>query len=48
MCGVSETTEVTDLKVPSPDDDVLIELRDVYKSFGDKHILCGASLKVGS
>ena len=46
--GWPETTEVTDLKVPDPDDDVLIELRDVYKSFGDKHILCGASLKVST
>ncbi|CAI5470242.1 unnamed protein product [Closterium sp. Yama58-4] len=28
------------------DDDVLIELKDVYKSFGSKHILRGASLKI--
>lgn len=26
--------------------DVLIECRDVYKSFGDKHILKGVSFKV--
>ncbi|CAI5464911.1 unnamed protein product [Closterium sp. Yama58-4] len=30
----------------SDDDDVLIELKDVYKSFGSKHILRGASLKI--
>ncbi|GJP57255.1 hypothetical protein CLOM_g16280 [Closterium sp. NIES-68] len=29
-----------------PEDDVLIELKDVYKSFGSKHILRGASLKI--
>eukprot|EP00887_Chlorella_sp_A99_P000596 scaffold17.g596.t1 len=28
------------------DDDVLIEFRDVYKSFGNKHILRGASFKI--
>lgn len=28
------------------DSDVLIECRDVYKSFGEKHILKGVSFKV--
>lgn len=28
------------------DSDVLIECRDVYKSFGEKHILRGVSFKV--
>ncbi|KAK6915259.1 ABC transporter-like, ATP-binding domain [Dillenia turbinata] len=33
--------------VPEPeDDDVLIECRDVYKSFGEKHILRGVSFKI--
>lgn len=33
--------------VKEPDEsDVLIECRDVYKSFGDKHILRGVSFKV--
>lgn len=43
----TDALEVIDLAVPAreADDDVLIELKDVYKSFGDKHILCGASLK---
>ena len=31
---------------PPPPDDTVIELRDVYKSFGDKHILRGVSLAV--
>eukprot|EP00889_Picochlorum_renovo_P007282 jgi/Picre1/34312/NNA_001785.t1 len=30
----------------SADDDVLIEFRDVHKSFGSKHILKGASFKI--
>ena len=30
----------------SSDDDVLIEFRDVHKSFGSKHILKGASFKI--
>ncbi|KAK6911237.1 ABC transporter-like, ATP-binding domain [Dillenia turbinata] len=33
--------------VPEPEnDDVLIECRDVYKSFGEKHILRGVSFKI--
>lgn len=32
--------------VEDSDDDVLIEFRDVYKSFGSKHILKGASFKI--
>lgn len=31
---------------PTPEDDVLIEFKDVYKSFGDKAILRGASFKI--
>lgn len=31
---------------PENDSDVLIECRDVYKSFGEKHILKGVSFKV--
>ncbi|XP_010551349.1 PREDICTED: protein TRIGALACTOSYLDIACYLGLYCEROL 3, chloroplastic [Tarenaya hassleriana] len=31
---------------PENDSDVLIECRDVYKSFGDKHILRGVSFKI--
>uniref|UniRef100_A0A1J3CTH6 Protein TRIGALACTOSYLDIACYLGLYCEROL 3, chloroplastic n=1 Tax=Noccaea caerulescens TaxID=107243 RepID=A0A1J3CTH6_NOCCA len=31
---------------PESDADVLIECRDVYKSFGDKHILRGVSFKI--
>lgn len=31
---------------PKDDSNVLIECRDVYKSFGDKHILRGVSFKV--
>ncbi|CAA7041807.1 unnamed protein product [Microthlaspi erraticum] len=31
---------------PESDSDVLIECRDVYKSFGDKHILKGVSFKI--
>ncbi|CAH8307373.1 unnamed protein product [Eruca vesicaria subsp. sativa] len=35
------------LREPENDDsDVLIECRDVYKSFGDKHILKGVSFKI--
>ena len=34
------------LREPENDSDVLIECRDVYKSFGDKHILKGVSFKV--
>ncbi|KAG5409531.1 hypothetical protein IGI04_005850 [Brassica rapa subsp. trilocularis] len=33
------------LREPENDSDVLIECRDVYKSFGDKHILKGVSFK---
>jgi ABC-type transporter Mla maintaining outer membrane lipid asymmetry ATPase subunit MlaF len=32
--------------VVEEDAEVLIECRDVYKSFGEKHILRGASFKV--
>lgn len=38
---VSRSTEEGD-----DDAEVLIECRDVYKSFGEKHILRGASFKV--
>lgn len=34
------------LREPEDDSDVLIECRNVCKSFGDKHILRGVSLKV--
>ncbi|KAF2562285.1 hypothetical protein F2Q70_00015333 [Brassica cretica] len=34
------------LREPENDSDVLIECRDVYKSFGDKHILKGVSFKI--
>ncbi|KAJ0243009.1 Protein TRIGALACTOSYLDIACYLGLYCEROL 3 [Hirschfeldia incana] len=34
------------LREPGDDSDVLIECRDVYKSFGDKHILKGVSFKI--
>lgn len=33
-------------KEQGDDSDVLIECRDVYKSFGEKHILSGVSFKV--
>lgn len=34
------------MREPENDSDVLIECRDVYKSFGDKHILKGVSFKI--
>lgn len=34
------------MREPGDDSDVLIECRDVYKSFGDKHILKGVSFKI--
>ncbi|GMY13969.1 protein TRIGALACTOSYLDIACYLGLYCEROL 3, chloroplastic [Fagus crenata] len=34
------------VREPEDDSDVLIECRDVYKSFGEKHILRGVSFKI--
>lgn len=34
------------LREPQDDSDVLIECRDVYKSFGEKHILRGVNFKI--
>lgn len=34
------------IKEEMDDSDVLIECRDVYKSFGEKHILRGVNFKV--
>lgn len=43
--GLGERHDVV-CQASSDDDDVLIEFRDVHKSFGSKHILKGASFKI--
>ncbi|KAH9734478.1 protein TRIGALACTOSYLDIACYLGLYCEROL 3 [Citrus sinensis] len=42
----SKSENVNTLFEPEDDGDVLIECRNVYKSFGEKHILRGVSFKV--
>ena len=44
--GSLKSEEFTTVREPEDDSDVLIECRDVYKSFGEKHILRGLSFKV--
>lgn len=44
--GSSKSENVNTLLEPEDDGDVLIECRNVYKSFGEKHILRGVSFKV--
>ncbi|XP_050381411.1 protein TRIGALACTOSYLDIACYLGLYCEROL 3, chloroplastic [Argentina anserina] len=42
-----KSEDLTTVREPEEDDsDVLIECRDVYKSFGEKHILRGLSFKI--
>lgn len=41
-----KSENLSTVREPEDDSDVLIECRDVYKSFGEKHILRGVSFKV--
>ncbi|KFK40988.1 hypothetical protein AALP_AA2G071100 [Arabis alpina] len=45
-CSMAPATKFHNLSKLEHDSDVLIECRDVYKSFGDKHILKGVSFKI--
>lgn len=42
----SDTNVLNSVEEPESDSDVLIECRNVYKSFGEKHILRGVSFKI--
>ncbi|XP_021734401.1 protein TRIGALACTOSYLDIACYLGLYCEROL 3, chloroplastic-like [Chenopodium quinoa] len=42
----SDMKIINSIDEPEDDSDVLIECRDVYKSFGEKHILRGVSFKI--
>ncbi|OWM72327.1 protein TRIGALACTOSYLDIACYLGLYCEROL 3, chloroplastic [Punica granatum] len=44
--GQSRAADYGMFREPEDDSDVLIECRDVYKSFGEKHILRGVSFKI--
>uniref|UniRef100_A0A7N0VJQ1 ABC transporter domain-containing protein n=1 Tax=Kalanchoe fedtschenkoi TaxID=63787 RepID=A0A7N0VJQ1_KALFE len=44
--GVSGSEELVLAEAPDEESDVLVECRDVYKSFGEKHILRGVSFKI--
>lgn len=41
-----DRSDTAQTRVPDDDSNTLIECRDVYKSFGEKHILKGASFKI--
>ncbi|XP_068342025.1 protein TRIGALACTOSYLDIACYLGLYCEROL 3, chloroplastic-like [Pyrus communis] len=41
-----KSEDLSRVREPEGDSDVLIECRDVYKSFGEKHILRGVSFKI--
>ncbi|CAL1385314.1 unnamed protein product [Linum trigynum] len=43
---MSKSEELHSVLEPEDDSDVLIECKDVYKSFGEKHILRGVSFKI--
>ncbi|CAM8894590.1 unnamed protein product [Rhodiola kirilowii] len=44
--GLSDSPNLISVEVPEEESDVLIECKDIYKSFGDKHILRGVSFKI--